>query len=155
MSKIRSSGELTEKLAWLFLEWRRFLQRRLKGYDITLQQMSLLKKLKKSDYLLAHEIADFLHCDRPTASVIIKNLERKGFVGREKDEGNAKYRKVSISQKGIEYLASIETSLEPLKISPFDVLSPEENETLYLLLKKCCERTKEIVSQTGKEKENE
>lgn len=155
MCEIRKEGELTEKLAWLFLEWRRFLQRRLAGYDITLQQMSLLKRLKKSDYLLPHEIADFLHCDRPTASVIIKNLERKGYVNRAKDEGNAKYRRISISKEGNDYLDAIDASLEPLGVSPFDVLSPEENETLYRLLKKCCERTRKIVGKTEKEKENE
>ena len=155
MSIIKSAGVLTEKLSWLFLEWRRFLQKRLVGYDISLQQMSLLRQLDKHEFLLPNEAADFLHCDRPTASVVIKNLEKKAFIYREKDERNAKYHKLFISKKGKEFLEFVNYSVQPLTINPFDVLSPEENEQLYYLLKKCCNRAKEIINQNIKEKNNE
>jgi DNA-binding MarR family transcriptional regulator len=146
VSCIKSTGALTERLAWLFLEWRRFLQRRLVGYDISLPQLSLLRELGRHEFLLPSQIADHLHCDRPTASVVIKNLEKKGYIYRKKSKENARYHKLFLSQKGREYLGKINASVPPVTVSPFDVLSPEENEQLYALLKKCCDRVKEITN---------
>ena len=138
---------MTEKLAWLFLEWRRFLQKRLVGYDISLPQLSLLKNLAKHECMTPSEVAEYMHCDRPTASVIIKNLEKKGLIHRKKGEENARYHQLFISDRGKEYLEYINAAVPPLNISPFDGLSPEESEQLYELLTKCCDRMKDIKDQ--------
>ncbi|EKQ54456.1 MULTISPECIES: MarR family transcriptional regulator [unclassified Clostridium] len=145
MNIIKSSSILTEKIAWLFLEWRRFNQKRLVIYDITLQQRALLNELNKNEFLAPNEIADYLHCDRPTASFIIKNLEKKGWIYRKKDEKNAKYHKIIISENGKEVLQRVNSSVPPIKISPFDVLTSEESNQLFYLLKKCEDRMKEIT----------
>ena len=45
----------------------------------------------KTEYLLPSQIADMLYCDRPTASVIIKNMEKiNGLLKRKilKTESN-------------------------------------------------------------------
>lgn len=146
MNIIKSFGILTEKMSWLFLEWRRFNQKRLVNYDITIQQMAVLSELEKNDFRSPNEIANYLHCDRPTASVIIKNIEKKGWIYRKKDENNAKYHKILISAQGKEILQSISSSVPPLTTSPFDILTPAENEQLFYLLKKCESRMKEIIS---------
>ena len=146
MNTIISFGILTEKIAWLFLEWRRFNQKRLVGYDITIQQMAVLRELERNDFLSPNEIANCMHCDRPTVSVIIKNLEKKGWIYRKKDENNAKFHKILISTQGKEILQSISSLLPQLTISPFDVLTGEENEKLFYLLKKCEDRMKEIIN---------
>ncbi|OAA84831.1 MarR family winged helix-turn-helix transcriptional regulator [Clostridium ljungdahlii] len=145
MNAIKSSGILTEKIAWLFLEWRRFNKKRLVIYDITIQQMALLNELYKNESLSPNEIADYLHCDRPTASVIIKNLEKKDWIYRKKDEKNAKYHKIIILENGKEVLQKVNSSVQPLTISPFDVLTSEESDQLFYLLKKCEDRMKEIT----------
>lgn len=144
MTAIKSSGILTEKIAWLFLEWRGFNQKRLVTYDITIQQRSLLNELNKNEFLLPNEIVDYLHCDRPTASVIIKNLEKKDWVNRKKDEKNAKFHKILISEKGKKVLQDVNSSVQPLTISPFDMLTSEESDQLFYLLKKCEDRMNEI-----------
>mgnify|MGYP002277116510 CR=1 FL=1 len=131
----------------MFLEWRRFLQKRLVGYDISLPQLSLLKTLAKRESMIPSEVAEYMHCDRPTASVIIKNLEKKGLIYRRKGKENAKYHRLFVSEKGKEYLAYINAAVPPLNISPFDVLTPEESELLYGLLTKCCGRMKEIKNK--------
>ncbi|SMC16518.1 DNA-binding transcriptional regulator, MarR family [Clostridium acidisoli DSM 12555] len=153
MSVIKNFGILTEKIAWLFLEWRRFNQKRLVSYDITIQQRALLNELNKNEFLSPNEIANYLHCDRPTASVIIKNLEKKDWIYRKKDEKNAKFHKILISEKGKEILQSVNSSVQPLTISPFDVLTSEESEQLFYLLKKCEDRMNEI--KDSKENNNE
>ena len=117
--------------------------------------MSLLNKLKKSEFLLPLEIADYLHCDRPTASVIIKNLEKKEFVYRKKDDRNAKYHRVYLSKKGLDYIEMVNKALPTLTISPFDVLTPEESEQMLMLLNKCCNRMKVILEQNEGVNRNE
>lgn len=140
-------------MAWLFLEWRRYNQKRLVTYDITIQQMALLNQLKRNEFLSPNEIADYLHCDRPTASVIIKNLEKKDWIYRRKDEKNAKYHKILITEIGKEVLQRVNSSVPQLTISPFDVLSSDESDQLFYLLSKCENRMKEIISL--KENNNE
>lgn len=152
---VKSYGLLTEKLSWLFLEWRRYLQKGLLSYDITLQQMSLLHRLDKKESMLPNEIADYLHCDRPTASVILRNLEKKEYILRRKDPVNAKYHHIAISDKGKKFLELLSSSMPRVTVSPFDVLTPEENEQLYYLLTKCCDRTKDIIHLNQKEKKSE
>jgi len=123
------------------------LQKRLQNFDITTQQLSLLSQLNKKEYLHPNEIASWLHCDRPTASVIIRNLEKKRFVSRKKDENNAKYSKIILTENGRSFLEDIHLTLPPLEVNPFDVLTLEESEILYSLLKKCCERMKDISNE--------
>ncbi|NRD77110.1 winged helix-turn-helix transcriptional regulator [Bacillus sp. BRMEA1] len=115
--------------------------------------MALLTELNKNEFLSPNEIADYLHCDRPTASVIIKNLEKKDWIYRKKNEKNARYHKILISEKGKEVLKRVNSSVPPLTISPFDVLTSEESDQLFDLLKKCENRMKEII--LSKEHNNE
>lgn len=97
--------------------------------------------------MIPSEVAEYMHCDRPTASVIIKNLEKKGLIYRRKGEENARYHRLYLSDEGREYLAFINEAVPPLDISPFDVLTPEESEQLYGLLTKCADRMREIKDQ--------
>jgi len=97
--------------------------------------------------MVPSEVAEYMHCDRPTASVIIRNLEKKGLIYRKKGEENARYHRLFISDRGKEYLKYINEEVPPLDISPFDVLTPEESEHLYELLTKCGDRMRDIKDQ--------
>jgi DNA-binding MarR family transcriptional regulator len=111
--------------------------------------------LNKREFLLPLEIADYLHCDRPTASVIIKNLEKKALIYRKKDEKNSKFHRIYISKVGQEYIQMIDSSVPKLTVSPFDILSQEEKEQLLMLLDKCCSRMKDIAENHKEERKDE
>jgi DNA-binding MarR family transcriptional regulator len=90
-----------------FLTWRRHLQKGLVSHKITLKQFYVLNQLIKKDFLYPSEIADLLFCDRPTATIILRNLERQSWIKKIKDPNNRKWLRVVITNKGKKKIASI------------------------------------------------
>jgi len=132
------------KLGTIFLTWKRYLQRDLNQYKITLKQLYVLKHLSKEEFLYPSQIADMLFCDRPTATVIIKNLEREKWVRREKDAENAKQVKIMITPIGLEKLLSIEPIDKKEKFDPIECFTQEEKKQFKLLLNKFSNHMKKI-----------
>ncbi|QUI21000.1 MarR family transcriptional regulator [Vallitalea pronyensis] len=130
---------LMNKLGRIYLTWTRKLQRELVPHDISLKQQFVLKQLKKKSFLYPFQIAEMLYCDRPTATVIIKNLEKKGWVKRERDPENARQYRISITEDGLIKLESLYGACGPKDMDRFDplkCLSSEEREQLEQLIMK-------------------
>ncbi len=130
---------LMSKLGVIFLSWRRYVQKDLVPHKITLKQQYVLNQLNKKDFLYPSQIADMLFCDRPTATVVIKNMERDGWVKREKDIENGKQIKVYITDKGREKLVLLKDSVKPATDSgfnPLKCLTEEETKQLDSILSK-------------------
>ena len=133
------------RMATAFLTWRRYLQGFLVPYQITLKQAYVLRQLIKQEYLYPSDIASMLYCDRPTATVIIRNMEKVGWVQREKDEQNRKFVRISITEAGRQKLEALQAS--PWANPPFDPLecfSEGEVQQLEQLLDKLNQHLKQI-----------
>ena len=91
---------LMEQLGTVFLTWRRGLQKGYVPHGVTLKQSYVLRQLCGREYLHPSEIAEMLYCDRPTATVILRNMERQGWVTREPDPGNRKRSRIRITPAG-------------------------------------------------------
>lgn len=126
------------KLGVIFLTWRRYLQRDLISHKITLKQLHVLRQLERRVFLYPSQIADMLFCDRPTATVVIKNMERDGWVAKEKDPVNSKQIKVFLTPEGRQKLASLENRAKPpeKEIDPLDCFSDDEKQLFDQLLNK-------------------
>jgi len=109
-------------IATSFLTWKRYLQRRLLPYEITLKQTRLLAVLAKKPHLFPAEVAEMLFCDRPTATVVLKNMERRGWLQRERDPDDGKRVRVKISKAGRKKLTSLPRSDRSGAGSTFDPL---------------------------------
>ena len=123
-----------EDLSWIFLEWRRYQQRRLQPFGITIQQYSLMREISKSGSMCANQAADFLHCDAPTLSVIISNLRKKGLIDRIMDENDRRKCRIIITETGIAELKRIRKEIAPLNSRPFDCLTTEQQSQLSDML---------------------
>jgi hypothetical protein len=88
---------LMEQLGTVFLTWRRGLQKGYVPHGVTLKQSYVLRQLCSREYLHPSDIAEMLYCDRPTATVIIRNMERQGWVTREPDSVNRKRFRIRIT----------------------------------------------------------
>ena len=121
------------RLGIVFLTWRRHLQRQLLPFNITLKQQFVLRQLERQEVLNPAEIADMLFCDRPTASVIINNLEKSGWVKRQKDPDNRKFILIQLTPKGKEKLKQLE-QLPSDNLDPLNGLSSNEKCQLEELL---------------------
>ncbi|WP_459195572.1 MarR family winged helix-turn-helix transcriptional regulator [Wukongibacter baidiensis] len=127
------------KIGRAYLTWTRKLQRELVPHGITLKQQFVLRQLKRKSFLYPFQIAEMLYCDRPTASVIIKNLEKKGWVKKEKDPENAKQYRIFITEDGLTKFESLNGASGPDDMDRFDplkCLSHEEREQLDQLIMK-------------------
>lgn len=131
--------QLMSKLGIIYLTWTRMLQKDLVPHKITLKQQYVLGQLARKDFLYPSQIADMLFCDRPTATVIIKNMEREQWVRREKDMENAKQVRIYITEEGRQKLATLKGISGPEDMDRYDplkCLTDEERQQLDALMSK-------------------
>ena len=134
---------LMSRLGIAFLTWRRFLQKRLSPYRITLKQQYVLRQLAKTDYVFPSDIAVMLFCDRPTATVVIDNLAKQGWVVRKRDNNNRKFIRIAITPAG----RSKMRELAAMQSDPFDPLAcftTKEMERFAYLLEKLNDHLSQI-----------
>lgn len=112
------------------------LQHRLKDYDITTEQWSVLHKIYNSDGLIQKEIADRTGKDKPTITRIIDLLESKGLVRKQAGERDRRSFVVFATERGRELICEtlpIERSVnEEIK----QMMNAEEYEKLMELLQR-------------------
>jgi len=135
----RSGAELMDKIGKAHLSWKRFLQRGLKPYGVNLKQIYLLRRLSEEEFLFPADIADELFCDRPTATVIIRNLERKGWLTRVGDPHDGKRVRVTLTAAGADKLASVPKSAYRsgcTGVDPVDCFDEEEIAAMESLMER-------------------
>lgn len=127
------------KLGVAFLTWKRYSQKGIAHHNITLKQYYVLRQLKPNVPLQPSQVADMLFCDRPTATVIVRNMERQGWIRRTKDPDNGKCVLIYSTEKGLQKLSIIDAEMGKNKSKAFDPLgcfTKEEREMLDILLAK-------------------
>ncbi len=124
------------KLGNCFLVWRRWLSRGYARHDVSLKQYYLLRQLEGADYLYPADIADLLFCDRPTATVVIRNLEKAGWVRRGRDSQDGKRVRIALTDRGSEKLAELrdDPRRPERRFDPFACFSAEEKAQFDALL---------------------
>lgn len=136
-----------------FLNYKRHLQKEILPYGITLKQFYVLRQLKKETVLNPSQIAEMLYCDRPTATVVIKNMEKQGWVKRELDPDDSRRIKVTLKAAGQRKMKEIDLKLRDTQMKSFDPLScftGREKEQFTKLLKKLNLHIEEQVNQYSK-----
>jgi DNA-binding MarR family transcriptional regulator len=132
------------------LTWKRHLEAPLLKEGWTLKQVYLLRKLRESGPLQPSAIADMLYCDRPTASVIIANLEKRGLVSRERSKEDGRRRLISLTASGEKELDRL-VLLDPGRpaFDPTACLDDAEKTELERLLQKVREHMKTSSEHGG------
>ena len=88
------------RLGVAFLTWRRHLQKGVVPLKITLKQIYTLRQLARKDYLHPSELAEMLFSDRPTVSVILRNMKAKGWIRDDEDPENRKMKRIRLTARG-------------------------------------------------------
>ncbi|WP_178022459.1 MarR family transcriptional regulator [uncultured Paenibacillus sp.] len=112
------------------------LQHRLKGYEITPEQWSVLNQIDQADGLIQKEIADRVSKDKPTTTRIIDLLESKALVYKRPGRQDRRSFVVYSTERGKELIR--ETA--PIEQSVTDevkrLMSGEDYELLMELLQR-------------------
>lgn len=141
----KSKLPIMSRLGVIHLTWRRYLEKTTKNNKLTLNQYYILRQLVKREFLNPSEIADMLFCDRPTATVVIDNLKKYGYITKEKDEENGKYIRVRITEQGLSQVKETERAFEQMpEFDPLSCFTEEERATLEALLIKLHTHVKQI-----------
>jgi DNA-binding MarR family transcriptional regulator len=78
----------------------------LKPYGLTSGQFSLLVALNRPEPPRMRDLAPFLAMDRTTLTAALKPLERRGLVRAEADAGDARARRLRLTEAGRDRLAA-------------------------------------------------
>ncbi|MGG4397956.1 MarR family transcriptional regulator [Paenibacillus thiaminolyticus] len=87
---------------------------RLKEYDITPEQWTILYQISRADGLIQRDIAERSGKDKPTTTRILDHLEAKGFVFKTPGEHDRRSFLVRITERGkalIEQTSPIEQQM--------------------------------------------
>ena len=128
-----------DRVGIVFLRWRRYLQSQLAPHDITLQQGFVLQRLAAAEYLAPSVIARLLFCDRPTVTVVLRNLQRRGWVMQQRDPLDGRRSRVLLTPAGRDKLAELEGEFwRPLaaRLDPLGALDARERAEFDRLITK-------------------
>jgi len=142
---------IMEAIGIAFLTWKRYCQKEIFPYGITLKQFEVLRQLERKGALYPSEIADMLFCDRPTATVVIKNMEKEDWVKRELDPDDSRRIKVTLKSAGQAKLKGIAWShldSKEKRFQPSSCFTRQEKEQLTKLLVKLNQHLKQIKEDT-------
>jgi DNA-binding MarR family transcriptional regulator len=135
------------RIAVISLTWSRRLQRQLLPHGLTLKQLHVLQELTRKEVLSPSQIAEMLYAYRPTATVIIRNLRKNGWVAKERDPENRRRFRVVITARGRQKVQEVRRSgfrgNPSLKLEA--VFSPEELKQLDSYL----QRLQRHLEETG------
>jgi DNA-binding MarR family transcriptional regulator len=121
------------------LVWKRYAQKNIHPYGVTVNQYEVLRHLKQRGTLNPSDIAEMLFCDRSTATVVIKNMEKAGWVERQTDTKDLRRFQVTLTPAGLEKYDEIpwdKPEFRKTRFKPTACFSKEEMGQLVSLLAK-------------------
>ncbi len=84
--------------------------------------------------MLASEIAESLHVSRPNITNILNSLIEKGLLAQADDSDDKRRRRLTLSDKGRELLASLQPHRERLNAELFEYFAPEQKQLLLNMI---------------------
>ena len=90
--------ELLDKIS---AQMRRDYSEMLRERDLHVGQDNLLCKLWRENGITQMQLTEYLNCEPPTVTNMVKTLEKKGFVYRKKDSLDGRVSRVYLTEKGL------------------------------------------------------
>lgn len=108
----------------------------IKTYNISNENFMVLELLFHKGPHTVQNISEILMIPSGSITYVVNQLEKEGYVKREPCQKDKRRSFVHLESKGQEFFSNIFPQHELAISKNFDVLSDEEKETLYGLLKK-------------------
>ena len=114
------------------------LEQRLDEIDLTYTQYIAMMVLWEHKQINVKDMGAFLYLDSGTLTPVLKKLEQKGYLTRERDKEDERVLNVTITEQG-EALKEQAVQI-PRKMQGCVSLDKEEAQTLYRILNKILEK---------------
>lgn len=108
----------------------------LAAHDLTVSQFGVLEALHHLGTLSQRELADKLLKSTGNISTVLKNLEKRGLIARERSPRDTRYMQVSISEQGRVLLLSFFDQHVQGIVAEMSALSAAEQDVLARLCRK-------------------
>ena len=108
----------------------------LADYDLTPSQFGVLEALHHLGTLSQRDLSRKLLKSAGNISTVLKNLERRGLIARERSVADARYMEVCITEAGRRLLISFFAQHVRGIVEEMNALSPEEQDELARLCRK-------------------
>lgn len=133
--KTRSaSAELASLLRPSLLRLTRLIRNQRVDVSVTLTQLSAMATLKKRGPLSAGELAAFEKVQPPSMTKVLANLEERGFVSRAVHPTDKRQAILSVTDAGLELLASESRSRDLWLSQRVADLTPDERAQLRAIV---------------------
>lgn len=107
-----------------------------RSYGLSLSQFMVLETLFSKGDLTIGQVRDMILSSVGTISLVVKNLEKMGYVKRKTDENDKRISILSLTDEGRAVIEKIIPENETMIYDYMKDLSEEETSTLLSLLKK-------------------
>jgi MarR family 2-MHQ and catechol resistance regulon transcriptional repressor len=108
----------------------------LAAYGLTVSQFAILEALYHLGTLSQRDLAHKLLKSTGNISTVLKNLEKRGLIARERNPDDTRYMQVCISQAGRDLLVSFFDQHVQGIVETMGILTAEEQEDLAYLCRK-------------------
>ncbi len=143
MSNEYDALKLCNQLCFPLYACAKEIVRRYKPYldeiDLTYTQYIAMMVLWEHKQINVKDMGAFLYLDSGTLTPVLKKLEQKGYLTRERDKEDERVLNVTITEQG-EALKEQAVQI-PRKMQGCVSLDKEEAQTLYRILNKILEKT--------------
>lgn len=100
---------------------------------------NILFQLSVNEKLSMGEIASRIHRDKSTTTVLVKKLEKEGYVERTKNQEDNRSFFLQLTEKGMQYTKATSEISGKLVSKAYENFSEEEKNTAYALLSRICD----------------
>ncbi|MFE5321952.1 MarR family winged helix-turn-helix transcriptional regulator [Paenibacillus sp. NPDC056579] len=120
------SNALTHLMKHVLKLYRHNVDRLIQEYDVFPGQPPLLLRLSDKDGQMQKELANSMHIQPATLTVMITRMEKAGLVERKPDAEDQRVSRVYLTEKGRFAAGKVKEALRTIEEQCFRNFSPEE-----------------------------
>ncbi|MGL4453476.1 MAG: MarR family winged helix-turn-helix transcriptional regulator [Sarcina sp.] len=113
----------------------------LEKYQLYAGQPPLLFSLLKEEGQRQKDIAKALNVQAATVTVMVKRLEKSGFIEKKEDEHDRRISRLYLTKKGKEVCVSAKDAIDDINMKAFSALTEEEKIIFRKLIQKINNQT--------------
>ncbi|MGL5575448.1 MAG: MarR family winged helix-turn-helix transcriptional regulator [Sarcina sp.] len=113
----------------------------LEKYQLYAGQPPLLFSLLKEEGQRQKDIAKALNVQAATVTVMVKRLEKSGFIEKKEDEHDKRISRLYLTEKGKEVCVNAKDAIDDINMKAFSALTEEEKIIFRKLIQKINNQT--------------
>lgn len=148
-----SHMQIIRQLISFAMKHRKIMLNYLDETGVYHAQHRLLMAISHNPNASQNDIARLMDVSAATIAVSLKKLEKEGYIHKEMDEGDNRFNKITITEKGNRVVEQSRQIFESTDRKVFEGFTEEEKSTLFALLLKLNDNLARIEDEVRSKKE--